>query len=530
MKRKILAFTLIFILLFSLLPILSVGAMQITDSGTITITAPAGFTLDGQTFEAYKIFDVAIDDNGTLSDLTDDAYAYTLNSAFSTFTGYTGTSLKEYLESNPTAEEMIALSNALCAFIADKSISATGSATGTTAASVTIDALPLGYYLLMGAGAVSANPDDEVVTALCSLTTTTPAATVVLKLDAPTINKEVYNADTDDWGEWTDVNIGDTVEFKLTSKVPNMNGYVSYTFDVVDSMSSGLTFDPSSINITVGGAYFDDNNYNYSGLTSINNIGPYESGNEFRITFDPQVFATLTAGDDIIITYSATLNSDAIIGAPGNPNKVYLEYSNNPHTNGKGRTPEPEVKVYTFKLDMYKYTGELGEITEFALAGAIFELRDANDDVIPFMMATNVHGGNPIYVVDKTNASGTVTSFTTPFDGRIELKGLDAGTYYLVEKTPPPGYNLLDAPIEVVIAHTNNAGTYTVKYGEETNEIYINGDGYIPVYNATGSIFPETGGIGRPIFYIVGTLIILGSSVTLAVYLKTSSKKKNAIA
>ena len=531
-------------------------------TGSITINAPDNITLTSQTFSAYQIFTVEISTDSVTGAI--DGYVYTLNSAYSGFLalhptyGADEAAFIEWFEDkSDNADDLNQLAIDLMTFITDTpAITATGSATGASTPgvkSVTISAVPYGYYLVTGNGNEAASihtlvtvpgkdtagePDDNVE--------------IYVKADAPTIDKEVWFhedgtspiAGDAGWKDWTDVNIGDTVYFKHESKVPAMLGYDRYWFIVHDSMSKGLTLNhtdatTSTFAVSVGGApltqvadaaaftsapgaaqFYVEVGSNYNG-----GYTAYTDGTNFIVVINPDWFVKQAKDAAILITYEATLNEDAVIGAPGNPNKVYLQYSSNPYDTGDGTygnpgdtedTPEDEVFVYTFDLDIYKYTGTLSSSSEKALPGAEFELRTVENDDRTAIKFVDLTGGN--YRVATDDDATTTTALVSPTSGEIHIDGLDAGTYYLVETEAPTGYNELDDAIIVVIAHDDGEGAYTVSWEIGT----VNDTGTVNVENNTGAVFPRTGGIGRTIFIVVGLTLMAGAVVVLTVRRKVS--------
>jgi len=378
-----------------------------------------------------------------------------------------------------------------------------------------------------------------------------------LKADAPKIDKKVWYHDNTNtgypyngtdapasvaapgWQDWTDVSIGDTVYFKHVSGVPDMTGYDIYQFIVHDYMSPGLTFDSGSVNVYIGGsttplnntgnAYYTVDTDDVPTSTVKHPTAAYANGTYITINFKPEEFVKFTYNAAIVITYTAKLNERAVIGAgdltpPGNPNKVWLEYSNNPNDGGggsTGETPEDEVIVYTFDLKIFKYTGDLeqGELDEgyFVLPGAEFELRRKTGATTYGALLTFVKlpTGNPYdYRVAVAGDSPTTTILVSQADGYIRIKGLDAGVYELKETKAPVGYNLVPGYVTIIkIEHHDGTGGYKVyANGDETNVVNVE--------NNTGGTLPGTGGIGLLIFLGVGSAMAVLLTVAYAIYRK----------
>ena len=516
--------------------------------------------------------------------------------------------------------------------------------------------LPYGYYMVIGKG-LSDDPSEhkEKVKAHSALVTVDyidKDAQIKLKADAPTIDKWVKE-DTDhlntdeNWKKWADYDISDTVPFEHRTFAPNMYGYEWYEFIVHDVMSEGLTFLPNSVQINIaagthGAAKYltgyitdgvntgtnrtadkEESDYIVTALTigtlnsdttidweDISNASAADIGGTYiRIRFNPKTFVTFNnetstgAGSvPITINYDAILNDKAVIseqGNPqGNPNRVFLEYSNNPYAIGDGdkykddededgetgETPEDEVWVYTYQIDIFKYTNDVwepdtdnrdavnfieGEFSDngtarVPLAGARFELHKDTPEGTKVEFRYNgvsaggsnafnkesagtasymVNDNKLVLPVTDLNESplATVTTTTTilvsPASGKINVYGLDDGVYYLVEIESPAGFHKLEAPIKVTIARTMETGqtslydefigNYKVfwTYQPHGRSLVESGDtvAVIDVLNLTGPKLPGTGGIGTPLFVIGGILMIAFFAGAIIFYKKRSS-------
>jgi len=515
-RGRILGFTLALTMALSVVLPLNVFA-----AGSIKVNRPSNLSIEGQEFRAYKIFDVTIDEPH---------YSYTVSADFLAFLGTAGYPEKEeafisLIEGMANdSEELNKLGEDLWSYIVANSIETPYAITaGANAESVVIDGLPLGYYLTYG----TVLADNGVtITAAVSLTTTNESAVINPKADYPKIDKDVWNHNVegeDKWDKWADLNVGDIAEFKLTSEVPLMFGYESkgYVFTVHDTMSKGLTFDAESVAVKVGGVTVSEGSDYEVVIVGTDGDGALS----FKIVFDPMIFVTYTSGSAIEIYYEALLNEDAVIGAPGNPNTVHLEYSTNPYAAGEGGETgetEPEtVIVYTFEIKIYKYKGDIDKESDEGLAGAKFVLRtdkDKEDSALYFI------GSDGIYMLSESGAEGAGVGLESPDGGKISLIGLDAGTYYLVETDAPKGFNKIPDAITVVVVHTDAAGAfnYTVTIGSDV----LPGQDTVNVLNKSGFLFPGTGDIGTTIFYIAGSVIVVAALIALVVY---ASKRKGSV-
>ena len=226
----------------------------------------------------------------------------------------------------------------------------------------------------------------------------------------------------------------------------------------------------------------------------------------FEIVFTQTFCDTLATNDQIIVTYSATLNENAVPKTEYT-NETWLKYGDDNDTN------HDTTKTKTFELPVFKYTKD-GK-TEKALAGATFTLsKNANGrDPIKLVSVSKDNTAGDTYRVAKTNETGAVTTVTTTASGKFTIKGLDADTYYLTETKQPDGYNKLKDPIKVKISDSGQVSILkSASDGTETSEDITD---YVKVQNNTGSILPSTGGSGTTLIYILGAVLVLGSSVVL---------------
>ena len=215
----------------------------------------------------------------------------------------------------------------------------------------------------------------------------------------------------------------------------------------------------------------------------------------------------LKPNDVVTVSYSATVNSNAVIAGTGNPNEIKLSYKNTDNTTGE--TTPSKTYTYVWKIDVFKYT--MRDSTETALKDAEFVLYRKDGDKTYY---AKVDAENKI--TGWTENQAEASKFTTPDNGKFTITGLDSGTYYLEETKAPAGYNILKDPIEIQIQGTvdssTNVGTATVKYGDKL-ENTANPD--IKILNNTGAELPSTGGIGTTVFYVLGGLLVVCAGVLL---------------
>ena len=313
--------------------------------------------------------------------------------------------------------------------------------------------------------------------------------------------------------------MGDAVPFHLIGSVPDMSRYDTYKYIFHDTLSAGLTLNEDSIKVYVASDKEGTDKAEITGWTKAVN------GQSFTVSFtDLKTVSGVSQGKYIIVEYTATLNQNAVVGLDGNPNEVYLEYSNKPDQSGSGdtdntgNTPEDKVIVFTYELDTTKVDGQ--DNTK-KLEGAEFKLHNADNKWAIVDSNSRVTGWS-----DTEEGGSTLTSDA---NGLFKVIGLDDGTYYLKETKAPAGYNLMSSEITVVItATTTNGQTWTdgVASSALTNLAVTaagtagtgdtsTGIAGITVANNKGSTLPETGGMGTTIFYVLGTILVLGAAIML---------------
>lgn len=404
------------------------------------------------------------------------------------------------------------------------SATATADADGERA-TATFGEMAVGYYLVLPEGG-----STSVVRQTDAMLVNVPSAKSVdlnMKSEYPTVTKEASDTEGGTYGENTTARIGDTVYFQLTSKVPDTSAYTDYTFKFNDTLSAGLTFDASSVVVKVDGTDLNkDADYTVSSE-------PATPGPGTIVTIDlSSGIKNQTAGADIVVTYAATLNENAVIGAIANGNSAEVEYSNDPGTEETGTSIPDTTKTYTYDIQVHKYaTGnETGH-----LAGATFIL-SASETLAGTPTAPDYTDNNAIklvnvdsntYRVAKADEVG-VTYFTTNGTGNIAINGLKADTYYLHEVAAPDGYNKLADPVKVEIQVTGQDGAdsapsydvpvYVISIGEEAGTSSTNN--VVGIENKSGTMLPETGGIGTIGLTVAGVAVVL-----LGIFLPRRKKK-----
>ena len=401
------------------------------------------------------------------------------------------------------------------------SATATADADGE-GATATFETMEVGYYLVLPEGG-STSVDRKTDAMLVNV----PSAKSVdlnMKSEYPTVTKEASDTDNGTYGENTTAQIGDTVYFKLTSKVPDMTAYATYTFQFKDTLSTGLTFDADSVVVKVGDATL--------GSGTDYTVTPTEDTAGTIVTIDlSSSIKNQIPGKEIVVTYEATLNENAAIGATANGNSATVEYSNDPGTEETGTSIPDTTKTYTYDIQVHKYaTGnETGH-----LAGATFIL-SASETLAGTPTAPDYEDANAIKLVGSDNTYRVakadevgVTYFTTNGTGNLAINGLKADTYYLHEVAAPDGYNKLADPVKVEIQVTGQDGAdsapsydvpvYVISIGEEAGTSSTNN--VVGIENKSGTMLPETGGIGTIGLTVAGVAVVL-----LGIFLPRRKKK-----
>lgn len=549
--------------------------------GTLTVNN----TVAGKTLDLYQIFTAT--KNG-------ENVAYTLNSAYEGFfknntripgsESLTGEALSEkayeYVKTqvgtNGDAETAKTFAKDMLGWILDSANNITVTTTvNTTATSTVVPDLAYGYYLVYPKGATDTstapgNGNQTYTSAASLVNITADTATINMKSNYPTVDKKIIPAQSGSGikvgaivdGSWEsnhqmelddendpedtiaphgtadekkagDFGIGDTITYQLTSKVPDMTGYDSYTFKFSDTLSKGLDL-KEVLSVKVG-------NTTLTAKTT--------GANTYALAYDKTsriLTVTLNdfyssyknyTGETITVVYTATLNKDAVIGMNPNTNKAVVEYSNDPKSDGTGTSEPSKVDVHTFNFTIFKYY--LKDETQTALANAEFELYKANTE------GNAADTDAKINIVDERNGvyrqatadEAKVTGFTSAKivsddDGKVLVKGLEAGTYYLRETKAPEGYNKLlsDIKVEIKPVYDETTGkltSYSVDYtynGTKTTGTAITTKDNSPevaVENKTGAQLPSTGSKGALMVTLAG--IVLFGALTAS---KDFGKKK----
>lgn len=380
-------------------------------------------------------------------------------------------------------------------------------ASDVTKGTATFSGLTAGYYLIFPEGGSTGTGNRATDAIFANVPKSGAVTDATIKSTYPTVDKKVQAAGDQDYKDNTTAQVGDTVTFKLTANVPDMTDYNNYMFEFDDILSNGLAFDANSVSVTVAeNAATKDVDYTVTEPDTKN-------GNKLTVKFENLKNVTSAkTGAEIVVTYTAKITKDATTVNPAD-NTVSLAYSNDPSTNGQGHSNPDESKVYTYQIDIDKFAvNNDGENTHEQLANATFELKSEKSDdaaaAIKLVKETS-SDGQLVYHIQGTDETGAtvVTSVTTDASGKITIKGLKAGTYYLYETEAPSGYNKLSKPVEIVItADANDLTNFTYKIDGKDNTAK---DSTVPVQNVKGTMLPETGSIGTIGLTILGVGVII---------------------
>ena len=507
--RKLTCLLLAMVMVFAL-----AAAASAAETYTITITNDK----TGHTYEAYQIFagDLAEKDgNKILSNITwgrgvSDAGKAALGDA-----AEKATSLKNGADAKALAKE-----------VAKYLQSPTQSTEGT--GGYTISGLSAGYYLVKDKDNTLSDQDDFYTAYIMQVVGNVTAEP---KGEKPGLDKQIKHNDDNSWGVVGDNQIGDTVEFRTISNVPDTTGYETYTYKISDTMSAGLTSNvKSASDVTI--------KVNDKEVLSDSYYTVVVDGNTFTVTvkiLDAVKEDKVTKGDKLYAYYTGVLNADAKVYDEGKQdNAAHLEYSNNPNGEGFGKTTDKKVYDWTFKMGVNKV-----DKNEKPLTGAKFVLSKSsalkvadlgcNEDGVP-TVTTGLIGlvkvSDGVYRVALTSEADIVYAIDA---GNPVIKGLDDSVnYYLYETKAPDGYNLLSEPVSFRIAAEysedgstlkENNPTVTVGSGDPSTNLSTN------VINQSGAELPSTGGIGTTLFYVLGGVLVLAAVVLLVTKKRMGSEK-----
>lgn len=511
--KKLASLLLVLVMVFALA---TTAFADETTTYSITINNSA----EGHTYEAYQIFTGDLVEKDGTKILSNIVWGSGISEADQTALGDAAAKA----ETLKTEDDAKAFAKAVAPYLT----TAAGSTNTVTDGKYVISGLAAGYYLVKDQdGSLTGDADayTEYIIKVVSDTTATPKSSV------PTVEKKVKDTNdstgvTSDWQDSADYDIGDSIPFQLKATLANnVSSYTTYKVVFHDTLSKGLTYNNDAK------VYIDGTEINGFTVTATVNA----DGTTLTVSCDD--VKALDAGNSSVITveYTAKLNENAVLGSAGNPNKVYLEYSNNPNKSESGenhetgKTPEDTVIVFTYQTIINKVDSENKPLT-----GAAFKLEK--------LIKGKDSAADTWTTVKEFTVDETTISFT--------FSGLDDGQYKLTETKTPAGYNTID-PIYFVIEATHDATADTpaltvlkayltdengnkkteVKDGETVNidlgtVDLTAGSITTTVVNKSGAQLPVTGGIGTTIFYVLGGVLVLAAVVLLVTKKRMSGAEK----
>lgn len=545
-----------------------------TNKHTITITNDKS----GHTYEAYQVFSGDLSD-GKLTNITwgsgvkgeELLTALKANTTIGSLFTYCNTAadVAEILGGNITAEQVDLFAEVVGKYLGTIAASVSSGVTReitnsdgtkTTVYDYELNVTGDGYYLVKDkdGSVASTNAKDAYTKYILKVV---GDVTVAAKSDNPTVDKVIVEENTET--KYNNAAVGDTVNFKVTSRVPNMDGYNKYYFIVTDKLSNGLSLNKDSFVIKIGNTTLESDYYD---------VEYSEDGQTFKIIFKNfiQYNTNEYINSTITITYSAVVDTDAVIGVVGNPNTVDLTYSNNPNVDYEGDsnntdkpksdepvgvTPESQTRTYVTEIILTKVDGTDATKT---LSGAEFTIKGTALNKVEVTTENFTVDTNGIYYLLKNGTytktaptdetaslyASTTTKYTrtistewvtvskdvtakavTGDDGKLIFSGLAEGTYTITEIKAPDGYNLLTAPITVIIEWAAPENGTDCKWIETTDAADVNaGIITMTVANFSGATLPSTGGMGTTVFYLVGGVLVVGAAILLISKKRMNSK------
>lgn len=469
-------------LLLTAVMVLAMSMTAFAEGTTYNITAPA----TNHTYEIYQIFTGDYSD-GKLNDVQ---------------WGTNGTSKSGVVDSSVLQEIQAATTESEILTAVKKYVDLNSTPVGTVTNGSSYEAVP-GYYLIKDEDGSVSGQDAYT---LYLVKVVNGDVTIAPKTGIPTVEKKVKDVNdsmadsTTEWQDSADYDIGDTIPYQLIATMGDLSHFDHYYVEFVDTMT----------------------NLTYTGITSVKVGDTSLNVDQYSVTWnadektlnvtilDVKAYGAST-GTQVVVEYNATLDDTANIGSKGNPNEVYLKFTNNPNNTGDGtakpddtgETPKDKNIVFTYKVTANKITSD-----NKALKGAAFELFKKNADgtykSLGVVGATKNEEGE--YVADENTTSFSWT-------------GIDDGYYKLVEVVTPTGYNSI-ADIEFTVTATHDVEsddpTLTSLTGDDlfTGEVST-GALSANIVNRTGTELPSTGGMGTTIFYVLGTILVLGAAIML---------------
>ena len=492
--RKLASLLLALVMVFALATTAFAQDVTLTNGeGSITISNAA----KGETYTIYKLFDATVNADGSSI-----AYTGTIPESLNT---YFTADENGYISATSAAKDGENMSEGLKTALKAWTATATAAATAESDGSaLNFKELAYGYYV------VTTTQGDQVI----SVDSTMPNAKIVDKNSStPSDLKKTATGTAAD----KSVSIGDTVTYTVSFKTSNYDGagkdakeIVSYTIE--DTLPDFL----SKMTVT---SIIVDNDGNNATAGDQANVTDQFANKKIVIDWYDEVNSKFlyNNGATVTITYTAVVTEKATIDGAGNTNKVTVTWT----TKGSDE-PDPNNKIDT-KETIYTYAIALKKVNNkgVALPGAVFEF--------PFYVKSTADANGAYIYAGTTAGAGLTNQITTPDSGVIVVKGVKSGSYEITEVTAPAGYNKLTAPVTVQAVKTSSTSTHTTVYLDKdgnvvdvsAKEIEVKVDidtiaaTAVVVVNKAGTELPSTGGMGTTVFYVLGTVLVLGAVVLL---------------
>ena len=406
--------------------------------------------------------------------------------------------------------------------------------------SIEIQGLQPGYYMI---DEITSVQDTHSAASLILLDTADDSCDIQIKSDYPSIIKKIEEDDLNiGWNDIGDYEIGQSIPYKYETYIPDIKAYNTYKMIFHDIMDEALTFDSDSVQIQISDSektYTVPSNQ-YSIVENTDNESFIVQISDIKSIIDQQF--SNGYGQKVLFTYNAYLNEKAKdrSGRAGFENKVALEFSNNPDTDGTndtGMTPWDSVVCFTYQINAVK-TNEENQ----SLQGAKFRLyRDENGtQEIKLKKVENV------YVVMNEDYLSNAESdeMISDENGLFNISGLDQGTYYLKETQAPDGYRKIQDSIKIVITpeFTTDRNSYYENQGASDQVLetlsanceikqflngllnsgskalqtdVLTGSIQLKIVNQTGSKLPVTGSSMTLILLAGGSLLMIAGLYNL---------------
>lgn len=487
--RKLASLLLALVMVFALATTAFAQDVTVTGgTGSITISNAA----KGETYTIYKLFDATVNADGSSI-----AYTGTIPESLKAY--FTADS-NNYISATAAAKDGENMSEGLKTALKTWTAAATATATATSDGSaLNFKELAYGYYV------VTTTQGEQVI----SVDSTMPDVTIVDKNSSTP-------KDLSKTASSNDVSIGDTVTYTVSFKTSNYYGagtnakeIVSYTIE--DTLPEFLS------NVTVTSIIVDNDGNNATAGDQANVTAQFANKKIVIDWYDEVNNKFLyDNGATVTITYTAVVTDKAAIDGNGNTNKVTVTWTTKGGDEPGPDKVETEETIFTYAIALKKVNNK-----GVALPGAVFEF--------PFYVKSTADANGAYIYAGTTAGAGLTNQITTPDSGVIVVKGVKSGSYEITEVTAPAGYNKLTAPVTVQAVKTSSTSTHTTVYLDKdgnvvdvsAKEIEVKVDidtiaaTAVVVVNKAGTELPSTGGMGTTVFYVLGTVLVLGAVVLL---------------